>query len=40
MGFKISGLGGLSFSLAFRGYGVLGDMMGSLARFMLCDDYL
>ena len=38
--FEISGLGGLLSPLIVRGYGVWGDMMGSLARFLLCDDYL
>ena len=32
--------GWTSFSLKFRGYGVLGDMMGGFVSFLLCDDYL
>ena len=32
--------GGKAFSFDFRGYGVLGDMMGSLASFLLHDSYL
>ena len=31
--------GWTSFSFDFRGYGVLGDMMGGYVSFLLCDDF-
>ena len=38
--FEHSGLGGLLSLLNFVGMGFWGDMMGNLARVLLCDDYL
>ena len=40
MGLRKFRFGWTSFSLKFRGYGVLGDMMGGFVSFLLCNDYL